>query len=97
MSPENVTGYLCKRGSPTGRCLTSTPHPCSDVPSKKSRRPKAKANPPSLPRKEELFPSDVEDDSDKENHPPEDEPKAYPKYYLREEKGHYVAANQRGG
>lgn len=31
MSPENVTGYSCKRSTPHGPCLTAYSHPCQDV------------------------------------------------------------------
>lgn len=59
----------------------------------KVRRTKAKTNPPSLPRKEDLFPSD---DSDKENHAPNVK-KAYPHNYLEEKEGQYARPDECSG
>lgn len=88
--------FLHERG--VGDCTCNPPAPSSQPknvsPVKpKGRRSKKVDKVPSLPRKEDLFPSD---DSDKEN-PPKNLPKAYPKHYLEEKEGYYARPDECSG
>lgn len=77
MSPENCTGYLCRRTSPTGTCVTSIPHPCSDGvlnqrPPKSVPRPKKAFVPPL--RRQTANLSIQEEDSEEETMDYESDP-----------------------
>lgn len=70
MSPENCTGYNCRRDTEDGPCVTKVPHCCEDVvwPKQKLRRPPPNHayKPPTLSRQTQKLQIQEEDDSSDE-------------------------------
>lgn len=78
MSPENVTGYLCARTSPSGPCVTVTPHPCSDhgvrtnPPQTRRTSPNPAFKSPCLPKEEDHLSEEMDDETDTEQDIPKE-------------------------